>query len=505
MTERSTFDVVVVGGGSAGCVVAARLSEDPARRVLLLEAGSDPDPVPDLIADPRRQGDVILEPSLVRHYPVRRPDGSTFRLVSGRVLGGGSAVNNLSVQRPIRRDFEAWERFGGPAWSFDALLPLFRGAEDDPDFGDSPLHGRGGPIRMIRPWRPSDPMDPPLRGLVHAALAMGLPLCEDPNVPEPLGVCASPYAIVEDRRQTVAGAYLGPARGRPNLEIRAATRATRVLVEGGRACGVEVVAPDGAPSTVSAGEIVLSAGAYQSPHLLLLSGIGPPAVIESVGLSVVHRLDGVGENFQDHAVVPIAWGVREAYRPEHRMTKMRFVAKSSPSLEYGDLHLNFRPPRAGPDGALRFGATVRLLEQRSRGRLRLASADPSDLPLVEPAVLEDARDVAAVVGGLEFLTALMEQPAAATFFGPRLVPAAGAELASHARSTFITYNHGSGTCRVGPAGDALAVVDGSLRVHGLDGLWIADASVLPVIPHAATNMTAVVVGEMAARNMAGAG
>jgi choline dehydrogenase len=498
--SANRFDLVVIGGGSAGCVIAARASEDPARRVLLVEAGSDPQPVPDVIGDPRRQNEVIREPSLVRRYPVSRPDGSTFSLISGRVMGGGSAVNNLSVLRPTRRDFDAWEGFGGPAWSYDALLPLMRAIEDDPDFGDEPIHGRGGPIHLERPWWPDDPSDPPVQALLAAVADAGLPQCDDPNGPDPLGVCASPYNIVDGRRQTVAAAYLDPVRGRPNLTVLAGTTATRLLLDGARVRGVELLTPDG-PQTVEADRIVVSAGAYQTPHLLLLSGIGPAAAIEAVGLTVAHRLDGVGENFQDHAVVNMVFAGTSALREDHRIPKIRLIAKSDPGLPYGDLHVLFRSAIPTADGPPRLPLSIRLLDHRSRGRLWLASADPTALPSVDPAILRDPGDVEAVLGGMRLATALAEHPRFGEFCGLLASPAPGVDWAEHARTSYITYNHGVGTCRIGPAADPLAVVGPDLRVHGLDNLWVADASVLPVIPHATTNLAAILVGEIAARNL----
>jgi choline dehydrogenase len=495
------FDLVVIGGGSAGCVIAARMSEDPARRVLLVEAGSDPQPVPDVIGDPRRQNEVIREPSLVRRYPVQRPDGSTFSLISGRVMGGGSAVNNLSVLRPTRRDFDGWEGFGGAAWSYDALLPVMRSIEDDPDYGDTSLHGRGGPIRLRRPWWPDDDSDPPVRALLRAISDLGVPRCDDPNVPEPLGLCASPYNLVDGRRQTVAAAYLDPARSRPNLTVLPDTVATRLVLEGTRVRGVELLTPDG-PRTVEADRIVVAAGAYQSPHLLLLSGIGPPPAIEAVGLGMLHRLDGVGENFQDHAVVNLEFEGTPNLHDAHRIPKVRVIAKSDPGLPYGDLHVMFRPSIPVPGRPPRIPVSIRLLDHRSRGRLWLASADPRALPSVDPAILRDPADVAAVLGGMRFATELAAHPRFAEFCGPLSTPASTADWAEHARSTYITYNHAVGTCRMGPATDPLAVVDPELRVHGLDNLWVADASVLPVIPHATTNLAAILVGEVAARNLA---
>ena len=495
------FDLVVIGGGSAGCVIAARASEDPARRVLLVEAGSDPQPVPAVIADPGRQGDVIREPSLVRRYPVQRPDGSTFPLVSGRVMGGGSAVNNLSVLRPIRRDFDAWEGFGGAAWSYDALLPLMRAIEDDPDFGDERIHGRGGPIRLCRPWRLDDPSDPPVRALLDAVADLGLPRCDDLNVPEPLGLCASPYNMVNGRRQTVAAAYLDPARHRPNLTILPDTTATRLVLDGSRVRGVVLLTPDG-PMTADADRIVVSAGAYQSPHLLMLSGIGPVGAIESVGLEVIHRLDGVGENFQDHAVVNLTFGGTPQLHDDHRIPKIRLIAKSDPELPYGDLHVLFRSSIAVPGGSPRLPVSVRLLDHRSRGRIWLASADPLSLPAVDPSILRHPDDIGAMLGGMRFATRLAAHPRFAEFCGPLISPASPGDWEEHVTSSYITYNHAVGTCRMGTAGDPLAVVDPDLRVHGLDNLWIADASVLPVIPHATTNLAAILVGEVAARNVA---
>ncbi len=497
------FDLLVIGGGSAGCVIAARTSEDPARRVLLVEAGSDPQPVPAVITDPRRQGEVIREPSLVRRYPVKRSDGSTFSLISGRVMGGGSAVNNLSILRPIRRDFDDWQEFGGPAWSYDALLPLMRSIEDDPDFGDEPNHGRGGPIRLRRPWWPDDVSDPPVQALVDAITDLGLPRCDDPNVPEPLGLCASPYNLVDGQRQTVAAAYLDPARHRANLTILSDTMATRLLLDGTRVRGVELLTPDG-PLTVEAERVVLSAGAYQSPHLLLLSGIGPAEVIESVGLEVAHRLDGVGENFQDHAVVNLTFEGTAQLHDDHRIAKIRLIAKSDPDLPYGDLHVMYRPPIAVPGGPPRLLVSVRLLDHRSRGRIWLASRDPQALPAVDPAILRHPDDTKAMLGGMRLAAAIAAHPRFAAFCGPLISPASPADWEEHVRSTYITYNHAVGTCRIGAAVDPLAVVDPQLRVHGLDNLWVADASVLPLIPHAPTNLAAILVGEVAARSVAGA-
>ncbi|HEU0236803.1 MAG TPA: GMC family oxidoreductase N-terminal domain-containing protein [Candidatus Limnocylindrales bacterium] len=503
MSAAAGYDLVVVGGGSTGCVIAARASEDPARRVLLVEAGPDPRPIPDVIANPKRQGEVILESPYVRLYDVERPDGSTFPLIAGRVMGGGSSVNNLSVIRPLRRDFDAWARVGGEAWSYDALLPTLRAIEDDPDFGDPPIHGRGGPLKLVRRWKLDDPADPPVEALIAAAEEMGLPRCDDLNVPEPFGICASPYNEVDGKRQSVAVAYLEPARGRPNLDILADTTATRLVLDGSRVTGIEVMGPDGT-RIVAADRVVVSAGAYESPHLLLRSGIGPADAIEGAGLRVRHRLDGVGRNFQDQAVVYLTFQGAADFHEEYLIPKVRLIAKSNPSLDYGDLHVFLHPAITVRGLAPLLPVSVRLLDVRSRGRVSLRSADPLDPPVVDPAILRDPADVRAMLDGMRFVADLVGHPRMAPFYGPLVTPGEGESWEDHAMASHITYNHAVGTCRFGPADDPLAVVSPDLRVHGLDGLWVADASVLPVIPHSPTNVAAIMVGEIAARNLTAA-
>lgn len=493
------YDLVVVGGGTAGCVIAARASEDPACRVLLVEEGPDPRPIPEVVADPKRQSELLLESPYVRMYDVDRPDGSTFPLLSGRIMGGGSSVNNLAVVRPMARDFAVWARHGGTAWSYETLLPLMRAIEADPDFGDSPLHGAEGPLQLHRGYRLDDPADPPVEALIRAAADLGLPLCPDLNVAEPFGVSASPYSVKDGRRQSTTVAYLDPARDRPNLTILAGTGATRIVLDGTRVHGVEIADGAGGRRVVIAARVALAAGVYHSPQLLLLSGIGPAAELASHGIDPIVDLPGVGHGYQDHAVVYVTYEGTSDLREDYVIPKVRLIARSDPARDAPDLHIFMRPSIRMEGMPSLLPVSIHLLEQRSSGRVRLASPDPADLPIVEPALLEHPGDVAALLGGIRLVERLTAHPDLAAFYGPRLVPDPAADVPDHVRTSYITYNHGVGTCRIGPADDRGAVVDPTLRVHGVDGLWVADASVLPTVPHANTALAAILVGEMAAR------
>jgi choline dehydrogenase len=498
---RSGYDVVVVGGGTAGCVVAARASEDPARRVLLIEAGPDPQPVPPVVADPKRQPELLLESPYVRMYDVERDDGSTFPLLSGRILGGGSAVNNLAATRPWRYDFEQWQRYGGDGWSYDALLPLMRAIESDPDFPDSPIHGSTGPLRLHRAFRLDAPADPPVAALLDAAQALRLPLCDDLNGPAPYGVCSSPYNLDEQgRRLSSATAYLDPARDRPNLTVLPGTTVTRLLLDGRRVHGVEIL-DDGGQRRIHASQVVLAAGVYHSPQLLMLSGVGPVPELGRLGVPVVLGLDGVGANYQDHAVAYVTFQGTTDLREDYVIPKVRLVARSRPDVAVPDLHVFMRPSVRVEGLPPMLPVSLHLLEHRSRGCVRLASTDPDDLPLVDAGLLRDPADVRALVDGIRFVSELTDQPALARFYGPLVAPLPGEDSEEHVRTTYTTYHHGVGTCRIGAANDPLAVVDERLRVHGIDGLMVADASVLPTVPHANTNLAAVLVGEIAAREL----
>jgi choline dehydrogenase len=498
------FDVVVVGGGTAGCVVAARLSEDPVIRVLLLEEGPDPQPAPGVVSDPRRQAELVLGSPYVRMYEVERGDGSSFPLLSGRIMGGGSAVNNAVVVRPMRADFDAWAAIGGPAWSYDALLPLLRAIEDDPEFAGDPLHGTGGPLRLERAFHLDDPADPPVVALIRAAVALGLPECPDLNVPEPYGICASPYNVRDGVRQSTAVAYLDPARDRANLTIGADSQVTRLVLDGDRVTAVEVTIA-GRSEVIEAGAVVLAAGVYHSPQLLMLSGIGPETELTRLGIPVRHRLDGVGENHHDHAVVYVTFRGTTELHEDHVIPKVRLIARSDPALPVPDLHVFLRPSVRMPGLPPMLPVSLHLLEHRSAGRVTLASTDPCDLPVVDAGLLRSDRDVRVLVDGIGLVERLARHPELAAFYGERITPAPGDDLEQHVRTSYETYHHGVGTCAFGPASDPRAVVDASLRVHGLEGLWVADASVLPTVPHANTNLAAILVGEIAARNLASDG
>jgi choline dehydrogenase len=512
-----SYRYVIVGAGSAGCVLANRLSADPACRVALLEAGGP---------DRKREFRIPLAAVTLfqsaydwNYRTSKQPQMSDRALYwpRGKTLGGSSSINGMAWVRGHRADYDGWAQHC-PGWSYDEVLPYFHRAEHRVGSNTGGVYGTSGP-QFISELR--DP-NPTTSAFLAACAEVGMRRLGELNEPDGIGYAPTPVTQRRGLRHSAADAYLRPARRRRNLTVLTGTHVQRILFDGKRAIGVEYRDAAGATQRLTASdEVILSAGAVNSPQLLMLSGVGDPEQLRAAGIAPRHELVGVGANLQDHLACPVTVHCPKPvtlYAAESKAQLARFLlarrgmltssineatafARSDPTLTAPDLELIWLPvpfldEGLRPPSVHGLTLAVVFLNPRSRGRIRLASADPAEPPVIDPRYLAAESDLPPMLAGIRIAEELCETEALRPYVGRPMAPWPGevddAHLARYVRDHAQTAYHPVGTCRMGTGADA--VVDGELRVHGLDGLRVVDASVMPRItrghPHAPTVMIA---------------
>ena len=501
-------DILIVGAGSAGCAIAARASEDPQRSVLLCEAGPD---YGDLANTPydlvnSHNNSYHAHDWGLTHLPTRE---RSVALPRGRVTGGSSAANTAIALRGMPEDYDEWASQGNPEWAWPRVLPAFNRLERDLDYGERAYHGDAGPI-SIRRYR-VDELTLQQAAFLEGARELGYPDCPDANEPWGWGSGPHPMNKLGRLRISCAIGYLAPARARSNLHIRAQTLVLRLLIEGGRCTGVVVRNADGAIETLRAKLVVVSAGAILSPALLMRSGLGPREHLEALGIPVIRDVPGVGQNLSDHPALSVSCVPRDPSMIDLDspiiQTILRYTGAGS-SLR-NDLQiemLSFNGRRG--DGT--FGIAAVLEYQHGRGELRLASADPDAAPVIDNRFCEDPRDLSRLVQCFKDTLAFARTPAIASLIErigfprqasltsvrhPDTLGLTDDDIAALCRRFAGSGYHPCGTVKMGPASDSRAVVNQYGQFHTVEQLVVADASIMPGVPRANTNLTCIMIGE----------